>query len=158
MGKTLISAAPSWIDVGRGVGSFGSMIQAHSEAERGKYIASQYRANALEVEGASHREDEEIQRQKRLLQSRAQALGAFQGGDTTDFGMQDVLADIEREGEFRSLNALYRGSSQAAGLRGQADASEHQGRQRRMAGFGYAANTWLKGTNTTPASLKGLYK
>lgn len=132
-------------NVGRFAGSTGNILAGNVEAERGRYVARQHESNAKASRAAASREVSEWGRQTRLAQSRAQALGAAQGGDTTDAGMSDVLADLDREGEFRALDALYRGHTRASGFEGQGSAARHRGRQNRLLGYGGAAQTWLSG-------------
>lgn len=130
----ILSASGSWMD-----GSY--------ENERAKIISSQMRDQASNVRGASQRDAAEIRRQKRLALSRARAMAASQGGDTSDVGVQDAMADIERTGEYRALSALYNGGEQAAQLRNQAKAIEGQGKAARTRGFIRGASTIFAGAS-----------
>lgn len=129
------SAGSGQKKAGSVIAGFGDIFDAEMENKRGKYLSRRLYERANNTLASSQREAEEIRRQKRLLQSRAQAVAAFSGGDTTDFSVVDALADIEQEGEFRALTALYEGKSAAAGLRDEAKMAKYRGKQARLAGW-----------------------
>ncbi len=115
--------------VAKASGAAAGIIGGLMDKAAADHTAAQLLDNAGAANAAGQRASIEQRRQKRLIQSRAQAVSAAGGGDTTDISTQDALADIEREGEFRALTALFEGRERAAGLRNQAKATKFQGKQ-----------------------------
>lgn len=86
-------------------------------------------AIARQAEG-SHRAAEE-HRQKRLALSRAMAVGAASGAGR-DFQLE---GEIEGEGEYRGLLAMFEGENEAQSLRRSAQIRRAEGSAARRAGF-----------------------
>lgn len=93
---------------------------AMSQAKAMEQQAGQERAS-------SQREALEARRQAKLVQSRARALAAAGGGDTSDPTVVNLLGDIDTEGELRALTALYQGEEKAKGLEYQAQVTKMGG-------------------------------
>lgn len=83
-------------------------IQRKREAEG---VAGQLERRAGETRASSQREAIEARRQGRLRSSRALAVAAAGGGSASDPDIINRLADLESEGEFGALKALYEGST-----------------------------------------------
>lgn len=135
--------------VGGGILSAGSAFQQGQAASRMATIqanqldesATQLEESAKQQEGVSQLKAAESKRQARLLQSRVIALAAANGGDTSEKNINDILLNIEGEGEYRALMDLYNGSSAGYELRNRARTARQQslvtrfeGRQARRAG------------------------
>lgn len=112
----------------------GGVLEAFGHIEAGRqansdsrYLQKDYFSKANAELAAASVEVGRIRRMTRITESRARAVAAANGGDTTDEGVQQLVADIEREGEFQALSALYRGESRARDLR-------HAGRMARYEG------------------------
>ena len=107
-----------------------------------------FQAEQLEARGKSelasstYRAAEE-DRQKRLVVSRARAVGASGGG--RDF---DLEGRIEEEGTYRQLMALWEGEDAMSGLNTQAEAARFGGRQAKRAGGIAAAGIAASGAYT----------
>ena len=101
--------------------------QGRQEQERANYIASQNDTIAGQERAASQRQAMEQQRQKRLVQSRGQAVAAASGGGALDPGVLDIMGDIEDQGNYNALVALYEGESSARNYENQANLSRWQG-------------------------------
>lgn len=118
-------------------------IQANSLEES----ATQLDTSANAQEGGSQLKAKETKRQTKLLQSRIIALAAAGGGGVGEKNVNDILLNVEGEGEYRALMDLYNGSSAAYELRSRANSlrnnaliSRFEGKQTRraanMAAFG----------------------
>lgn len=88
-------------------------------------------------------------RNKRLVMSRARAVGATSGGGVDN----SLLGAIEEEGTYRTLVAQWEGADAQAGLNNQASAQRTQGRSQRRAGYLTAFDTLMGGNS----SLKEKY-
>lgn len=104
--------------------------------------AEQARASALAAE--EHR-------QKRIALSRAQAVGAASGGGR-DFRLE---GDLEREGTYRAMTALWEGEERASGRRMQAAATRAEGKAARRAGFISGVSTLIGGAGRAMGSNAG---
>ncbi len=69
----------------------------------------------------------EAQRQKELMYSRALLVAGAQTGDTSDAGIQTLLADLNAEGDYRILSTIWVGQTEAEGLRFRAEAARREG-------------------------------
>jgi hypothetical protein len=123
----------------------GQIMQGNAAAKSAKFSAKQMDRNAIAAEAESQRAAIEERRKSDVLQSRARAVAAAGGGTTTGIGVQDVIADIENIGEYNALSALFEGSTQAQGLRTQADATRYEGKQAKRASRIGALSTVLSG-------------
>lgn len=94
--------------------------------------AAQLDAAANTAQASSQRAASEQRRKARLGVSRALAVA---GGGAGDIGVQNLMADIAGEGEYRALAALFDGSDRAAGLRDQANVKRWEVKQARTAGY-----------------------
>lgn len=117
-------------------------LAAGAAAER----ASQHQAVQLTQQATAERASAaaasaEERRKATLVQSRARALMAASGSDVD----ANILGDIEAEGEFRALSALWEGDERAAGARAQASATRFEGKSRRQASRIQAFGTLLSG-------------
>lgn len=93
------------------------------------YQSEQLSQNADQVEAASQKKAEEERRQAELAVSRARAVAAAGGTTTTDVGIMNELAKIDREGEYNALTALYEGRAVASTMRGQSRALALEAKQ-----------------------------
>jgi len=119
-------------------------IQAGNAADTAaKYEAAQLKQRALAQEATAQRAAIETTKKADYIQSRAIALAAAGGGDTTDVGTQNVLSDIKNEGEYRALTDLYEGRDAAASSRAQAEASLFEGKYAKQSSRYKAGGTIL---------------
>ena len=73
------------------------------------------RAGRREMAATTH-DVAEAEKTKELMESRAIAVGAAQGAGMSDPTMVKLIGDLNAEGEYRMLQALYTGSDRAMGL------------------------------------------
>ena len=81
------------------------------------------------------------------IQSRALALAAASGAGVTNPTVLNILADIEAEGEYRSLTQLYTGEDEARGMEAQAKSLRRTGSALARAGKIKAIATILSGVS-----------
>lgn len=126
----------------------GSVVSAAGQIAAGKnqsaianYQAQQLEQQAKAERAAASLEAENEAKQKRLVQSRARAVAAASGGGQ-DIGL---LGDIEEEGTYRQMLAIWGGEERAKGRQAQAAAARFEGKAYKRAGFLEGAKTILGG-------------
>ena len=92
-----------------------------------EHQAAQARQSAGQERAAAQRGAIEQRRKGRLLSSRALALAAASGAWAGDPTVENILADIGAEGEFRALTELFVGEERARNLEMQADLKIFEG-------------------------------
>lgn len=112
----------------------GSKKSARAAKARGRakkrltdFEAAQLEQQAGQSIAVSQRGAAEERRRADLTASRALALAAAGGGGVSDPTMQNLFADIEGEGAYRSAVALYEGEEQARQLKLAAQAKRMEG-------------------------------
>jgi len=125
------------------VSAGGTILGARSEAKALKKEAAQLEVQAGTERAISQRSAMEERRQARLVASRGVAVAAASGGGVDDPTVVNLLADIEGEGEYRALTALYNGEEEARGLEGQAKARRKEAKNVKRASYFKAASTIL---------------
>lgn len=130
----------------------GTVMSAQSQKQAGKeqaqalnYQAEQMRVNAGQERAAAQRDAEEQRRGARLAGSRATALVAAGGGDTTDPTVVDILSGIDGEGEYRALTAMYQGEERARGLESGAAARSFEAKAAKRQANSQAIGTLFSG-------------
>lgn len=120
-----------------------------------------YRDASMRRMGAATREMEEEERNKDRMHSRAIALAAASGGGVDDPGMVALLGDLNAEGEYRVLSALWSGQDAAAGLQFRAEAARREGETAFQMGVinaftsGYSTYNSFGGKSSTLPSSPG---
>jgi len=122
-----------------------SIAQGKTQEAVAEVTAMQRAEDAKAAQAEAQREAQIERKKARNLMSRARAVSAASGGGTSDPSVQNILTDIETQGEVNALNALYSGNTEARGLRGGAAVARSEGRARRRAGNMNAASTALSG-------------
>lgn len=125
------------------VSAGGTILGARSEAKALKKEAQQLEIQAGTERAISQRSAMEERRQARLVASRGLAVAAASGGGADDPTVVNMLANIEGEGEYRALTALYNGEEEARGLEGQAKARRKEAKNVKTASYFKAASTIL---------------
>ncbi|WP_016745739.1 hypothetical protein [Rhizorhabdus wittichii] len=113
----------------------GSIFGGIAANKAAKAEARQMETQAGLERATSQREAMEERRQARLLNSRALAVAAASGGGADDPSVVNLMADIDGEGAYRALTALYEGETEARGLEAQAKARRKEGKNAKIAGF-----------------------
>lgn len=87
--------------------------QGEMQAQQAQFEAAQQDQIAGLERASAQRTAEEERRRARLIESRAIALAASQGGSVADPTVVDILGDISAEGEYRARTALFEGEQRA---------------------------------------------
>lgn len=116
------------------IGTFASQLYKGKQIEKLKEREAQGLEEAAKRRLAvSHREAAEERRKKEFIYSRALAVAAASGGGTKDQGIVALFGDLNAEGEYRILSALYTGQNEAEGLLFRAEAARREGKAARDA-------------------------
>jgi len=116
---------------------------ANAEAKDLRSQARQLDALAMSDRASSQRRSIEERRGARLAQSRAVALAGASGAGTDDPSVVNLVADLEGEGEYRALTALYEGETEARAKEAQATANRKAAKATKTAGLMKAAGSVL---------------
>lgn len=108
--------------------------QANMRAQQMEVQAEQLNKNAKAAEAASQREAIRAKRESSYLASRNKALAAAGGGSASDPTVVNLIDQIESEGEYNALTALYNGSARAQGIRSDALTTQYGAEMERQAG------------------------
>jgi hypothetical protein len=118
----------------------GARSAGKAEQRAAEFQAQQLEQNAGQAVAASQRVAEEERRKAQLVASRALAVAAASGGGASDVSVQNIIAEIQGEGTYRAMTALYEGEERArqlrmgaAGKRFEGDIAAKSGRQKQMA-------------------------
>lgn len=149
----MVSAGSSILQLGGGLmAGFGAKSAGESERRALQFQAAQLEQNAGQAIAASQRRSAEERRRAALVASRALAVAAAGGGSASDTTVQNIIANLDGEGAYRSMVALYEGEEKsrqlmlaAAGKRYEGDLAAKGGTQKGiaygLAGFGSAASS-----------------
>jgi hypothetical protein len=119
--------------VGKVITAVGDYREGKVARAEGRRTAARLRVNAKQEEAYATRRAIEQRRQAGLVLSRAQAVAASQGS-SGDVSVQNVMAEIAAEGEYRAALELYEGAEAARGLRAQASDAKRRGKEAYRAG------------------------
>ena len=112
--------------------------------DQAKYEAAQMEAQGKSEQATAQRAAIEERRRKRVVQSKAQMLSASSGAGALDPGALDIVGDLEGEGEYNALAALYSGESAASALRSGATLRRYEGTEgAKMTRYGGLAEAQL---------------
>ncbi len=120
-----------------------SLNKGAQDRKLGYQEAGGLRDAAMRKAAATTAEVGENERTKQLMESRAIALAAFQGGGVDDPSMQKLIGDLNAEGEYRILSRLYVGMGEAAGLEFASEQAMRAGDAALNRGYVAAATTVL---------------
>lgn len=84
---------------------------------------------------AAQRDVAEEARKKKFMYGRAIAVSASSGAGVDTPTVVNLLGDLDAEGEYRMLSAMYMGQEEAAGLTYRADAARREGEAAFTAGI-----------------------
>lgn len=140
----MAQAIPAVLAIGgSALSAGGSIISANSQAKELRMQADQLDAQAGLKRASSQRQAIDEKRQARLAVSRGLAVAAASGGGASDPTVVNTLANIEGEGEYRALTALYNGDEEASSMEAQAAANRRGASAVKTAGALKAAGTIL---------------
>jgi len=115
--------------------ALGSIAQGQDADAIAKFQARQMRQVALRKEAESQRVAIEEAKAGRLLASRAKAIAGASGAGVDDPSVNKIITEIEAQGEYNALVALYEGTMQARDLRLNAEATREEGRAAKKAAY-----------------------
>lgn len=135
--------------------SAGTIIGGINENQTAGLEAKQLNINAGQQEAASQRTAAIATRQAQIMQSniRGQAGGSGAGGG--DITVQNLEADVGREGEYNALSALYTGKSAANAERNQAALTTYAGKQNLISSVIRAGTQTIAGSGSSMISQYG---
>ena len=143
----LAAAAPYIGLVGTGVSAYGQYETGKAAKANADLVAIQQERQGKAAQAEAQREAIYERKRSQHLQSRARAVAAASGGSVSDPTVQNILGDIEDEGEFRALSALYSGDSDEALARLAAGSTRREGRAARRGAYLNAGSTILGGAS-----------
>lgn len=139
-----LAAAAPYLTAASAVIGVGSTLMAGKQQDAyAKFEAGQLEANAKSERAASQRQAADEKKRSDYLQSRATALAASGGGAANDPTIENIIAGLDSEGEYRALSALYNGEQAASGMEMGANVRRIEGRNGRRTANYKAANTLM---------------
>lgn len=129
----------------------GTLAQGKAAEQNSKFQQAQLRQAAKDEEASAALEAAEERRQSQLIQSRARAVGASSGAGE----YEGVIEELDAEGEYRALFALFNGERAATNIRNQAAITGWEGQQEKKSSQMRAAGTLLDYGNDTMARKYG---
>lgn len=139
----LAAAAPYLMAASAVIGVGTNLMAGKQQNAIAKFEAGQMEANAKAERVASQREADTERKRSDYLQSRATALAASSGGSANDPTIENIVAGLDSEGEYRALSALYNGEQAAQGIDLGAGVRRIEGRNARTASKWEAAKTLM---------------
>lgn len=136
---------PSLMAAGTALSAYGQYRAGQSAARKQRFEARQMAQQAQQAQASSQREAYEVERQGRLLQSRALAVAAASGGGASDPTVMNQIARLAGETEYKKMVALYEGESRADALSLSAAVSRQDASELEKAGIIAAGGTVLSG-------------
>jgi hypothetical protein len=134
---TIGSYASTAVSIGSAYGQGKAQERiAEIQAEQLKKQSIADKAEAVQTAKYERRKAEQ-------LQSRVRALAAKSGSALSSTDIQNALSDIDEQGEYNALAALYSGYSSAGSKEYAATVAKAQGKQARASGYMKAASTIL---------------
>lgn len=125
-------------------------VQAYTQIEQGRAAKSAAEAVAIQQEREGKAAQAEAQREAlaerkkaNYAASRALAVSAASGAGVAD----DAIADLQAEGDYRVLSALYSGDTDAQLANYAAGATRREGSARKRGAYMNAASTILGGAS-----------
>jgi hypothetical protein len=131
--------------VGTGIGVGANIFSGEQAYDNAKVHANALERNASTTRAATQRDAIETRRNKDYVKSRALAVLVASGGDPSDVGAINLMAEIEKEGEMMALNQLWVGEDRARGMEDSAAVTRNEGKAARTAGYTNALTTALSG-------------
>lgn len=137
------AAAPYIMAAGAAVSAYGTIAQGNANEAMAKLQASQLRKQALADEAQSQIIASEERKKADYLQSRVQALAGASGTGMDSPNIVNTMADIDEQGAYNALAALYSGTTSARSKNLAANLAIAEGRSSRRSGNMQAGSTIL---------------
>jgi hypothetical protein len=141
--------------IAAGTAAAGAAVSAAGAAQQGRaanklagFQARQLTQQAGQDRATAQRQAIGQRHEATLAGSRARALTAAGGGSMLDPSSVNIMGDIEGQGEYNALSALFNGEERARGQELQATSTLFSGKQAQMAGNISAGSEVLKGAGS----------
>jgi len=129
-------------------------VQAYNQIEGGKAARANAEAVAIQqeregkaIQAEAQREALNERKKASYAASRALAVSAASGAGVSNPTVQNILGDIEAEGDYRVLSSLYAGDTDAALANFAAGSTRRTGRARQRGAYMNAGSTILGGAS-----------
>ena len=132
-----IQAAGAVVAVGSSVG------QANAQKKMAEIQAKQLEEQALADQAVSQTEARMERKRAAILSSRVRALSAASGTGTDSPDVINTMADIDEQGAYNALAALYSGTSSARSKNFAAAMSRAKGKNAKTQGYAKATGSLL---------------
>lgn len=130
------------------VGAAGTLLQGSSAKGSAASEALQLEQQAGQDRASAQRAAYNERRNARYMQSRLQALAAASGAGATDPTVVNLSNQIDAEGEYAALTAMYEGEDTARSREFAATVARKQGSSAATAGYLKAGGTLLSGASS----------
>lgn len=141
-------------NIGAGLNIAGTILNAKAARNAGRATndAAEFTAKQMDIESgqaiaSAKRQAMEQRRRAVLTQSRALAVAAASGG-ASDPGVLKIIGDLEGEGTYRAMTALYQGENLARQYRMGAAAKRYEGASAQRTGEAALFPAMLRGGAT----------
>lgn len=142
---TLLAISAATTAAGAGVAAAGAAAQGRAQNKAAGFQSRQMEQQAGQDRATAQRVAITQRHQAKLAQSRATTLTAAGGGSMLDPSVVNIMGDIQGQGEYNALAALFSGEERARGQELQASATRITGKQAQIAGNINAGSEMLKG-------------
>lgn len=143
---TFMAAALPFISAaGTIVSTLGAISSGNAQQKAANYQAAQMDQQAGQERASAQRQAFEQRRKATLAGSRVTALAGASGAGVADPSVVDIMGDIQTQGEYNALSAMYTGEERARGYQMGADAKRFEGAEAKKAGYISAGGNLLSG-------------
>ena len=137
-----MAAALPYITAAASVGS--TIGKANAEQQVADIQAAQLKKQSIATEAEAVQTAKFERKKADMLSSRVRALASASGSALSSGDIQNTLSDIDEQGEYNALAALYSGATKAGSQRYQASVATSRGKQAKTSGTTAAAGTILE--------------
>ncbi len=112
---------------GMAMSAYGTIAAGKAARDMGEIEKAQYYDKALKVEAVAQREAIAERDAAGMAKSRAKAVTAASGLSSDDPGAQRIQQDLDAQGEYNAMAALFGGYQESQDLRNQGKIAEAEG-------------------------------
>ena len=134
-----LAAAAPYLSTAASVGS--TIGQASAQQQIQDIKAGQLRKQGIADKADAVQTAKHERKRADLLQSRVKALAASSGSAISSPDIQNALSDIDEQGEYNALAALYSGYSASSSKMFAADVAVSEGKAAKAGGYAKSAGT-----------------
>ena len=134
-----MAAALPYITAAASIGS--TIASANAQEKIAEIEADQLEKQAIADTATSIQDAKQERRRAEMLQSRVRALAAKSG--TSGMDINRAISDIDEQGQYNALAALYSGSTSASSKKYAAAAARARGASQKASGYMDAGGTIL---------------